>query len=84
MIEKITIEQVFDEIRRRGKIRYKELEAALGVEPGTMTIRNKLVKLRERGWIKYIPAESAWILTDAGRKAAITADARSSMRSKSS
>lgn len=69
MIEKITIEQVFDEICKRGKVTYKELAAALGVEPGAMSIRNKLVKLRDRGWIKYIPSESAWMLTEDGRKA---------------
>ena len=68
MNEKLTIERVFEEIRVRGKVKYKELEAALGVEPGTMAIRNKLVKLRDRGWIKYIPAESAWVLTEDGRK----------------
>lgn len=64
MNEKLTLDAVYDVIRERGKIRYKDLAVHFGIDPGVMTLKNKLVKLRKRGMIRYVPAESAWEATE--------------------
>lgn len=64
MNEKLTLDAVYDVIRERGKIRYKDLAVHFGIDPGVMTLKNKLVKLRKRGMIRYVPAESAWEVCD--------------------
>lgn len=64
MGEKLTLDAVYAVIRERGKIRYKDLAVHFGIDPGVMTLKNKLVKLRKRGMIRYVPAESAWEATE--------------------
>lgn len=64
MGEKLTLDAVYDVIRERGKIRYKDLAVHFGIDPGVMVLKNKLVKLRKRGMIRYVPAESAWETTE--------------------
>ncbi len=70
-MKEFDVNDVFDLIcRNGGRMGYKDMAEALGVNPGEMVLRNKLVKLKRRGLIEYIPAESAWRLTDAGRRKA--------------
>lgn len=62
--KKLTVDAVYAVIRERGKIRYKDLAVHFGIDPGVMTLKNKLTKLRQRGLIRYVPAESAWEVCD--------------------
>ncbi len=68
---KYTIDDVFALIAREGKASYHKLAEELDVEPGVMALRNKLLKLRRQGLIRYVPAESAWELTEEGRRKAV-------------
>lgn len=64
MAENLTLDAVLALIRERGKIKYKEIAAHFGIDPGVMVLKNKLVKLRKRGMIQYVPAESAWVFVE--------------------
>ena len=54
--------------RNGGKMGYKAMAAEFEVDGTSMKLRNCLVKLRRRGLIEYVAAESAWVLTEDGVK----------------